>query len=165
MIAAKQLGLTGLERAPNYEYTAKDIRYGKINFAASILYYTVVSTTKLSILFMYDRIFSVNGTFRRLVFSFALLTGAFWVATTVSNFLICIPIRYIWGNAYPNPRFCMNLNYYWLGYGIAESILDLLIIPLPIKMVLGLNLSRARKIAVVAIFILGVLYVLSHQAL
>lgn len=42
--------------------------------------------------------------------------------------------------------------------GAIEVVIDTVILALPVRMVLGLNLSRKRKISLVLIFLLGGLY-------
>ncbi|CAG9982271.1 unnamed protein product [Clonostachys byssicola] len=146
---------------PTYEYTEADIEYTKLNYIATIIYYTIVSSTKLSIILMYNRLFSVSTAFRYQVIFMCLLTGAFWIATTITNILSCIPMKYTWINADEDPRYCINYNLYWLGSGIAESVIDFLIIIMPVRVVYRLRMSRGRKIAVVAVFLLGVFVIMS----
>lgn len=165
VIVANTINPHGAEVAsnkdPNYVYTDKDMKYTRLSFICTILYFTIVSATKLSILLMYDRLFSVSKIFRRQVVLLCFLTGAFWIGTTVSNILNCIPMRYVWINAKADPRYCINYNLYWLGCGVAESVLDLMIILMPIKVVYGLHLSRGRRIAVAAVFLLGAFVIVS----
>lgn len=66
-------------------------------------------------------------------------------------------MKYTWINADEDPRYCINYNLYWLGSGLAESIIDFLIIIMPVRVVYRLRMSRGRKVAVVAVFLLGVL--------
>lgn len=50
---------------PGIEYTPADVLYTNIIFIASILYFPITSTTKLSIILLYNRLFSVRKAFRR----------------------------------------------------------------------------------------------------
>jgi hypothetical protein len=165
IIVANAINPNGAEVAsnkdPTYVYTEKDIKYTQLSFICTVIYYTIVSATKMSILLMYDRLFSVSRSFRRQIVALCFLTGAFWVGTTLSNCLNCIPIKYVWINADADPRYCINYNLYWLGCGVAESVLDLMIILMPIRVVYGLNLSRGKRVAVAAVFLLGAFVILS----
>uniref|UniRef100_A0A8H7K1M4 Rhodopsin domain-containing protein n=1 Tax=Bionectria ochroleuca TaxID=29856 RepID=A0A8H7K1M4_BIOOC len=62
---------------PSYEYTKDDIHYTKLSFGATSIYFTTVSATKLSILLMYNRIFSISNSFRRQILLLISLTATF----------------------------------------------------------------------------------------
>ncbi|KAI1077954.1 hypothetical protein F5B20DRAFT_248573 [Whalleya microplaca] len=155
----------GAERAsnsdPNQVYTSADILYGRIGFGETVLYYTVTSSTKLSILLMYNRLFSVNPSFRHQVIGAAILVVGFWIGCTVADLLNCIPLKWVWLNSQADPRYCFNYNIFWMASGIVELILDVLIIAMPIKIVIGLQLNKRKKVAVAAVFFLGFFAVLS----
>ncbi|KAI1454243.1 hypothetical protein F4805DRAFT_328688 [Annulohypoxylon moriforme] len=146
---------------PSYEYTPEDVLFTKIDYIATILYYTITSATKLSILFMYRRLFSVNSLFRRQVLIVSILVIGFWIGCTVADLLDCIPIEWTWNNALADPQYCFNYNIFWLASGIVETIIDVLIIAMPIRLVIGLQMNRSKKIAVVIVFLLGLFVILS----
>ncbi|CAI6099867.1 unnamed protein product [Clonostachys chloroleuca] len=146
---------------PSYEYTEDDIHYTKLSFGATSIYFTTVSATKLSILLMYNRIFSISHSFRRQILLLTLLTAAFWMATTISNCLNCIPLEYVWINAKADPRYCINYNLYWMGCGLAECAIDILILLVPVRTISSLKLSRSKKIAVAGVFMLGTFVIIS----
>jgi hypothetical protein len=133
------------------------VLYTKLSFAATVLYFTITSATKLSILFMYNRLFSISISFRRQVFVVGSLVVGFWVGCTVANLLNCQPLEYTWLNSLDDPRYCFNYNIFWMASGVVEAFIDVIIIALPIKMIVGLHLDRSKKIAVAAVFLLGIL--------
>jgi hypothetical protein len=141
----------------NYVYTPADIEYTKLSFIATTIYFTIVSSTKLSILFMYRRLFGVNASFRRQVIVVAVVVVGFWIGTTVSDLLNCIPLDWTWRNSLDDPRYCFNYNIFWLTAGIVEAVIDIVIIVLPIRVVLRLHLDRSKKIAIAGVFLLGAL--------
>ncbi|KAK8043980.1 hypothetical protein PG993_004004 [Apiospora rasikravindrae] len=143
------------------DYTPADVLYTKLDYASTILYFSITSTTKLSILLLYNRIFSVNVLFRRLVRILMAVVVGFWIGTTVANLTNCVPMEYVWINSLSDPRYCFNYNIFWFASGICEAFLDVLIILLPIRMVLGLQLSTAKKVAIAFVFLLGGFVVLS----
>ncbi|KAI1412527.1 hypothetical protein F5Y13DRAFT_199776 [Hypoxylon sp. FL1857] len=146
---------------PNYEYTPADVLYTKANFIATVLYFTITSATKMSILLMYRRLFSISTLFRRQVVVVALLVVGFWIGCTVADLLNCIPLEWTWRNSLDDPRYCFNYNIFWLASGIVEAAIDILIIAMPVRVVLGLQLDRGKKIAVVAVFLLGIFVIFS----
>lgn len=142
---------------PNYVYTDADIYYTKLNFVATILYFTITSSTKLSILFMYNRLFSVSPSFRFQVLLVGAMVVAFWIGCTVANLLNCRPIEWTWINSLDDPRYCFNYNIFWMASGAVEAFLDVLIIALPLRIIFGLHLDLPKKVALTAIFLLGTL--------
>ena len=142
---------------PNYKYTDDDILYTKLSFIATVLYFTITSATKLSILFLYYRLFSVSGTFRYQVSIVAILVVAFWIGCTVADLLNCRPLKWTWLNSLADPRYCFNYNIFWMAGGVVEAFIDVLIIALPIKIIIGLQLTLTKKLALTVIFMLGAL--------
>lgn len=167
MINRKSANVTYPESAKNalhkgkddaqYTYGQDDIDYTRLSFFSAILYFTTVSTTKLSILLMYKRIFSIDRSFRLQIMALIVITAGFWISMTVSNLLNCIPIEMSWIPSDDESKYCFNYNVYWLACGIVECILDLVILIMPVRVVYGLKLSQGRRIAVAGVFLLGVL--------
>ncbi|VUC27762.1 unnamed protein product [Clonostachys rosea] len=145
----------------DYTYGQDDIDYTRLSFFSAILYFTTVSTTKLSILLMYKRIFSIDRSFRFQIWALIGITAGFWISMTISNLLNCIPIQYSWIPSDDESKYCFNYNEYWLVCGIVECILDLVILLMPVRVVYGLKLSQGRRIAVAGVFLLGVFVIIS----
>ncbi|KAI0481177.1 hypothetical protein GGR56DRAFT_629181 [Xylariaceae sp. FL0804] len=143
------------------QYTPADVLYTQLSWATTLVYFTITSTTKLSILFLYSRLFSVDQTFRRMIDILSVLVIAFWIGCTVANLLNCIPFKYTWINSQDNPRFCFNYNVYWFASAICEAFLDILIILLPIKVISGLQFTTKQKVAVASVFMLGIFVIAS----
>lgn len=133
------------------------MQYTKLVFTTSVLYFAITATTKLSILFMYNRLFSASAAFRLQIVVLAALVISFWVACTLADLLNCIPLEWAWINSQADPRYCVNYNVFWFATGICEAFIDVLIIVMPIRVVFLLQLNRAKKIAVAAVFLFGVL--------
>ncbi|KAI0119746.1 hypothetical protein F4814DRAFT_413130 [Daldinia grandis] len=146
---------------PNYQYTPADVMFTKLSYIGTVLYFTITSATKISILLMYNRLFSVDPSFRRQVIIVAAAVAGFWIGCTVADLLNCIPLEWTWNNALDDPRYCFNYNIFWLASGIVEACLDVVIIIMPIRVVIGLRLNKSKKFAVVGVFLLGVFVILS----
>ncbi|PQE06685.1 integral membrane protein [Rutstroemia sp. NJR-2017a BBW] len=146
---------------PTYEYTPADVFYTKLNFVATVLYFTITAATKLSILFMYNRLFSISKTFRYQVIAAGALVLIFWVGCTVANLLNCRPLEWTWRNSRADPRYCFNYNIFWMASGVVEAFLDVLIIVIPVRLIFGLHLTLARKIALTAVFLLGIFVIVT----
>ncbi|KAI1323284.1 hypothetical protein F5Y16DRAFT_384151 [Xylariaceae sp. FL0255] len=54
---------------PGAVYTPADILFNEIGYITTVLYFSIMSTTKLGILLLYKRLFFASDTFRRLYIS------------------------------------------------------------------------------------------------
>ncbi|KAI0973302.1 hypothetical protein F4678DRAFT_426392 [Xylaria arbuscula] len=143
------------------EYTPLDELYTKISFTSTVLYFTLTSTTKLSILFLYNRLFSVNPSFRRQVIAMIIIVTSFWISTVVADLLNCIPLKWTWLNSLDDPRYCFNYNYFWLASGIVEAVIDVFILLLPIPVVSRLRLKGTQRYGIIGVFLVGFFVVIS----
>lgn len=125
-----------------------------LSFACSILYFSDVTAIKISILLMYRRIFHIDTSFRRQSLLVGLVVVAFWLAATVAALANCHPFKYNWLSLQPE-KYCFNYNLFWMITGAVEILIDTVILALPVRMVLGLQLSRQRKASIMFIFFLG----------
>ncbi|KAI8633137.1 hypothetical protein F5Y19DRAFT_471396 [Xylariaceae sp. FL1651] len=140
---------------PDYVETPADIFYLQINLITAVLYYTINAAVKLSILYMYYRIFRAKAGLRYQLFVTAGLVIGWWIGTTVAQIVNCIPISKYWTSNILDPRYCFNLNTFFVVAGSIEVFLDFLILTLPIRAVLALQLSWRRKAIISGIFLLG----------
>lgn len=140
---------------PNYVFTPADIVFTKITFSISFLYFLITCTTKLSILLLLHRIFAIKGSFRVQIYAAEAAVVAFWISATVTDIVNCVPLEWTWKNGNADPRYCINYNTFWLVTGIFESVIDLVILALPIGMISKLQLNRSKKYGVAGIFLLG----------
>ncbi|KAI1357462.1 hypothetical protein F5Y08DRAFT_160360 [Xylaria arbuscula] len=140
---------------PDYVETSADIFYLQINLITAVIYYTINAAVKLSILYMYYRIFHAKTALRYQLFVTAGLVIGWWIGTTVAQIVNCIPISKYWTSNILDPRYCFNLNTFFVVGGSIEVFLDFLILTLPIRAVLALQLSWRRKAVISGIFLLG----------
>ncbi|PGG98580.1 hypothetical protein GX51_06721 [Blastomyces parvus] len=141
-IAATTGNPTGPETATvvteTHEYSDKDMIYTKLSWTTTLVYFSITSTTKLSILFMYNRLFSIKELFRRLIIILPGVVIGFWIRCTVTDLANCV---------------LMN--------GLCEALIDILIILLPIKVVLGLRLNTKQKLASAFVFLRSAFVIVS----
>lgn len=140
---------------PNYVFTEADIVYTKITFSTSVLYFLVTCVTKISLLLLLYRIFSISRSLRLRIYVAEAVVVAFWLAATMCDCLNCIPLDWTWKNGNADPRYCINYNTFWLITGIFESVIDLAILILPFSAVYKLQLDRSKKYGVAGVFLLG----------
>ncbi|KAI1328074.1 hypothetical protein F5Y16DRAFT_164960 [Xylariaceae sp. FL0255] len=146
---------------PGIQYSPADVVYTKINFVATFFYFAITSSTKLSILCLYRRLFSVGESSRRQIMIGCVAVVAYGIGAIVANFLNCIPIKYTWINNLADPRYCFNYNIFWFVTGIIEAVLDLFIISIPIAVVAKLHLTARKRIAIGSVFLVGIFVIVS----
>ncbi|KAL2065587.1 hypothetical protein VTL71DRAFT_3257 [Oculimacula yallundae] len=137
---------------PQFDY-APHATYLKTSFIAATLYFSVVTSIKISILYMYRRIFPVDEFFFQ-----SQIVGAsvlvWWLVGSVLTIVSCLPVSRLWIGPSAG-GYCFDFNIYWMSMGAVEIVIDTLLLILPVRMVLGLQLSRQQKVLVVGIFALG----------
>ncbi|KAI1264043.1 hypothetical protein F5Y18DRAFT_392365 [Xylariaceae sp. FL1019] len=132
-----------------------------VGWIASVDYYFITCATKMSLLCLYHRIFSIDQSFRRQVIIGSVVVVGFWIGSTVANLTSCIPIRYTWINHDLDPRYCFNFNNFWLATGIIEAVFDIILLVMPIRMVKKLQMNKTKKIAVGLVFFVGIFVIIS----
>ncbi|PLB44174.1 hypothetical protein P170DRAFT_467920 [Aspergillus steynii IBT 23096] len=119
--------------------------------AAIITYSITVMLTKISILFLYHRIFPVKWL---LVVSYIMgaVVIAYNLAVVFTAAFQCIPLSSMWTGEQGQ---CINVSPPYTALAIVNVVTDVAILALPVKPVLGLQMRRGRKIQVLTIFLLG----------
>jgi hypothetical protein len=128
-----------------------------LNWVATFLYFATTSTTKLSILLLYSRLFSASASFRRQIIFISNSVISYWLGSTVANLLNCIPIEYTWSNSQADPRLCFTPTSSGLLMTSLGAFIDVFIALMPIGVIAKLQLSTTKKIVVGLVFLLGAL--------
>lgn len=112
----------------------------------------VSTTTKISILLYYRRIFAIQ-TYKRATLALSVVTGLTWLTSELGICLQCFPLRSVWDPFVAGH--CMDFNVFVLVMGLIDLLLDISILCLPMSIISRLNLSLRRKISLALIFLLG----------
>ena len=115
---------------------------------------------KMSVLFFYRHIFFITNGYRKASLAVMALSTAWFIATQVANLLICRPIDSFWIRTKPGR--CMNFNVMFLVTGIIDTLIDVIILALPIRRALKLHLPWKTKVPVAGIFALGGFVVITN---
>lgn len=118
-------------------------------------YNASLSTTKLSILFQYLRIFP-NRRFRLSCYLVISLVVAFGIWAVVSGFLNCVPVERFWDDSVQGH--CLSFAGVWLFNASFNMATDLTLLVLPMPMLLHLQLPRRQRNGLMVLFALGGLY-------
>ncbi|RDW65398.1 hypothetical protein BP5796_10090 [Coleophoma crateriformis] len=124
----------------------------KFYYASQLLYIVIQTTAKVSILFLYLRIFP-DVKFRRNVKIFIFLVLIHTLGFLVATACQCLPVSAIW-DLEKGGR-CINLLAIIYAGAVASIIEDLIIILLPITELRTLTLSLRKKAFLLFIFALG----------
>lgn len=84
------------------------------------------------------------------------MTLAYWLSTFITAFVLCTPFAYNWNKLIVGGH-CGNTHAYYLSTAIVNFLLDAAIVALPLPILWGLQMKTSRKIALTAIFSLGVM--------
>ncbi|GJC94209.1 integral membrane protein [Colletotrichum higginsianum] len=119
---------------------------------------------KLSLLAFYWRVFPTQFMQRGIYVLSAMCLG--WlVAIFITNCLQCRPLSYSWEQTTnPGAGTCIDLVLYFVGNSIANSLIDIFTLVLPIRETLKLQVSSHKKVGICCVFGLGKQYALMWTA-
>ena len=119
---------------------------------------TAQALVKVSILLLYHRLFGINKWYRISLYVAGTLTIMWWMAAFLDSIFQCRPVKASWDHSIRDAK-CQDIRASALGTGIANMILDILFLILPLPMIWKLQVTRRIKISLTGIFLLGALYV------
>ncbi|EED12972.1 conserved hypothetical protein [Talaromyces stipitatus ATCC 10500] len=122
---------------------------------ASVVYGFVICLTKLSVLFLYRRVFSPVrwSAFDCTIVALIAIMTSFYISTCIVKIMQCTPRAKIWDSSVHGT--CINEPALLNTSGFFNTITDYTILILPVHAVLRLQLSRMKKILVVLVFTFG----------
>ncbi|TDZ53488.1 hypothetical protein CTRI78_v006914 [Colletotrichum trifolii] len=130
-----------------------------IVFAEPFIYAAAVTSTKISILLLYRRLFDAKTGLSRLY------TALFWTATFLTTIypfvqwvgtaLSCSPVSYFW-NQYLGARgSCINGGLFFFTSGIVNMLDDIVILLVPVPRIWELQMNKRTKFSIFGIMLLG----------
>lgn len=128
-------------------------------YGAQITYKIAVTLYKESILFLYLRIFP-DHKFRYACYTLITIIGAASFAFTIVTIFQCTPVAAFWDKSILKSQpgsHCFDSEAFWFSYALINILLDVVILVLPIREVVKLQLPWREKAGLVAVFSLGVL--------
>jgi hypothetical protein len=122
-----------------------------------MLWATSLSCSKASILLLYMRLFEVPSflTAARVV---GVIVALWACATVLAGFFICRPFAMNWDTTIPGGH-CGDQVLSFTLTGVVNLLTDVAVIVLPLPYLYGLQMPRYRKIVLMVVFSLGVVYV------
>lgn len=127
-------------------------------WASQILYELTVNLTKLSILFLYLRVFPPlqNPRFTRAVVAVMRFIALYMFISIVVTIFQCNPIRKAWDRYSTPAGRCIDLTAFWYANSISNIGSAALTLGLPVKMIWNLQLPRGDKVGLYMVFGLGI---------
>lgn len=131
----------------------------RVFFAFEIVYSFLVFFIKISIIFLYMRIFP-GRTFQKVLWATQVLLIASLTAFSVADGFQCRPVQYFW--TFWDGRktgTCFNINAFSFVHAGYNLGLEFWMLALPASQVWNLNMSLKKRIQVLSMFGFGILYV------
>ncbi|KAB8290255.1 hypothetical protein EYC80_011121 [Monilinia laxa] len=126
----------------------------KIMYGAIILYTIALTSSKLSLLALYWRIF--RGSTRQWPIIVAVAVNIVWMLVTVCmSIFICNPIRGFWDFGIPSKCFAYNK-----GFIVNEGLtitLDIVVLVMPAYFISSIKRSLSQKISISSTFLVGLI--------
>ncbi|KAI0879953.1 uncharacterized protein GGS22DRAFT_101847 [Annulohypoxylon maeteangense] len=126
----------------------------KFQTIAAQIYFVATTVIKLSLLFLYRRIFNLQKTAKWFVNGGIVLVTLMGVSILLAIIFFCFPVEKAWNNSIPghcsSPAPVSYLSGAW------NAFVDIYVLILPIPLLWGLNMGPKRKIRLGAVFGIGI---------
>ncbi|XDG03564.1 hypothetical protein ABKA04_003179 [Annulohypoxylon sp. FPYF3050] len=126
----------------------------KYQTIAAQIYFAATTVIKLSLLFLYRRIFNLQKTAKWFVNGGIVLVTLMGVAILLAIIFFCFPVAKAWDDSIPghcsSPAPVSYLSGAW------NAFVDIYVLILPIPLLWGLNMGPRRKIRLGAVFGIGI---------
>ena len=129
------------------------IAHLKLGVIEDFLYALSVVFPKLSILCLYERIFTIKW-YRRAIAITAVVILATFVTSLVLTFTICRPFAYNWDKTIPGGQ-CAGILASYRYISIPNLVTDVVMLILPLHVVWHLHAGIAQKIGLTVTFMTG----------
>lgn len=130
--------------------------HAQYNFVKCVLLIAGLGFVKLSVVFLYRRIFNVVRSFRWYSIGLIVLLACWTVGFLGANIFQC-GTRFwaLWGSADATMRYCKAAAPASYGFVISDIITDVLVLVAPVPIIWHMHLPTARKVMIMGSFALG----------
>lgn len=128
-------------------------------FMAQVTYKAAINLVKCCILLLYLRLFDVVGWFRLSCWGLLVVVAMYCTASIAATIFQCSPVTRAFDK--DTPGHCIDTAKFWFanaGFSIATDVIILL---LPMPLVWRIELPRTQKVALVAVFAVGIFVVVT----
>lgn len=129
----------------------------KVDFSMIVIEKIAFGAIKLSLLFLYRRIFVFKGNFRIVNNCFMWSVAAWAIAFFVADLLLCgaHPEVQLQVDQRPALEQCGNRGALLIAFAATSIITDLFVLALPMPYIWGLQMRKGKKIMATFVFLLG----------
>jgi hypothetical protein len=131
----------------------------QLTWLTEVFYFMAVAFTKISFLFFCLRIFP-RQELRTTIFALIGISAAYGTAFTLTCLFNCLPVSYIWESwDGEHTGKCINFHIFAWAHAAINIVLDIIIMGVPMPELWRLSLSMKKKIYIMMMFSIGILYV------
>ncbi|KAK9786762.1 hypothetical protein SCARD494_11066 [Seiridium cardinale] len=136
----------------------------KVVFVEPWVYAAAVTSTKISILLLYRRLFYVGESkmlendrpFVIMLWTATFFTCSYPIIMWVVMACACRPMSFYWRQyAGATDGVCIDVLQFYLVFGIVNMINDIIILAVPIPRIVRLHMNKRKKVSVAGIMLLG----------
>ncbi|KAM0794296.1 hypothetical protein BDR22DRAFT_792637, partial [Usnea florida] len=127
-------------------------RHYKTIFASSIIYASSITAIKISILLFYQRVFPTRR-FKLATRTLGGLVVAWWITVVTIQIFSCHPVNGYWDISIPSQ--CLKGAEFYISVAVANILIDIVMLCLPLRMVWRLQTSTMQKLALSMTFLTG----------
>lgn len=138
------------------------VRLLKFEVAEEFIYNFSIAFPKLSILFLYARLFSTRY-YRIAIWTIGSIVTLTCLEGQIFSAVICRRFFHVWGKSSDPNGYCWNLVDAYRYISVPNLLTDLCILILPLHGVWHLQLKRIHKIGLTFMFLLGCVYVIEES--
>ncbi|KAJ6078813.1 hypothetical protein N7467_008566 [Penicillium canescens] len=130
----------------------------KCLWAAIPMYNASLAFTKFSILFQYLRIFP-GRSFRFACYIMMAIVATYSTWAIISGYVNCVPVAKFWNHDLPGS--CLSFEAVWFFNASMNIATDVSLLLLPMPLLSKLQLPRMQKLALMGVFAIGILVVIT----
>ena len=140
-----------------------DVERIELNIYISELFYNIsLSSTKMSVLLFYVRIFTTTKLwFRMAVWILGFMCVGWGVATCFLGAFQCVPPAKSWQPELEGT--CRPQNQVYIGAAVPNVVIDFFLLILPLPVIKSLNTSLGHKFGIASVLMLGYWYFGSYM--
>ncbi|KAL4972846.1 hypothetical protein BDW66DRAFT_169150 [Aspergillus desertorum] len=126
-------------------------------FSYTFIYALSCTSTRVSILFFYKRIFSPLERYLRIaILVSGSITLSYPIIVWVTMSTACRPLSYFWTQFSGAKGKCVDINTFFLAAGIINMFNDIIILAIPFPRIVKLQMTLRKKLAVCGIMAVGI---------
>ncbi|CAD6565603.1 MAG: hypothetical protein ASARMPRED_007366 [Alectoria sarmentosa] len=133
---------------------ATQVKFQKIFLAIQIFYFSTSVSFKSSLILLYYRLFGMIRWFRTLLVVAECIVACYFIVCLFTAIFECKPVAYYWDKNIPHGS-CINETDFYRWNGVANLLIDFMILSLTFPMVWRLKISTRQKATLSGVFLLG----------